>query len=1253
MKDEEQLIQIFNHMDTSAVYVFGEEEGSILYINDAAEKFSGKNLKGNTLQMRGYSAGISFFQKELGERNCAHITFEASYGDGIEGDVFKYRLWDKDCIVLIVPAKDMAKVCAGTGSFEKIENKIFELIGMEWRSVLLANMATGNSKIIRSRFSDYSDYNKIYNSHILKREFMEKYVHPGDREYFETELSSENIRKIPKNGSKNLTIRLIRNKEVRYVQIQVMKPEDEAGRKYIIFTEKDIHEVHMFKMLARENGAVMNALCNEYNSMYIIHTETGEMAALKMAPGNEKIIRRTKYYEDILLAYCTEYVSEQDRSRLLENGKIDRIVKRLDETDLFQVTYQTKDGRWMAARFMNIDNPYGNGRNILLGIIKYDKNMILEQKTKRTNEIITSLSEAYQVIYRVNIITGWFEIILMNFDTKDFVDGFDNFFDMEKNYYQNGIDIEFVENTSEKMDHNMVKAHMDAGKGPISAYYKEKSDRWVKLTISPEQDYSPEHPYLIYAIKECNEQIHHKTEVIVNRTAISKMYILSIIIDSEAGTYDCMYSIDNGLPMGPGLLKDFMAIMKKMIYEEDYHIFASIFDELNPEMTGFIEKEYRAEDNKGMFHFLSAFATVISVPEGNRILLLVRNIDERAANRARMSLLNREYDMVKNMLYALGENYFGMYYCNVETQQIVPARRGKDMIEIFNEESTYDKIMERYVKEWVYPADREAVGKFTNLDKISGMLQKEGQSIFVEYQRVFGNVYRWVRLEVQAIKCDNDRATEIVFAFKDIHDEKASELQYKRDLSDALERAEKANLAKSEFLSNMSHDIRTPMNAVLGMTNIALAHLGDKEKVISCLEKIKVSGNHLLRLINEVLDMSHIESGKITLNEENFSLSDLMHGIMIMFQSQIKEHNHSFKAEAINVRNENLYGDRVKLNQILINVIGNAIKYTEDNGSVYVSVEQSEDLNEEEGQYVFTVRDNGRGMAEDFIDKIFLPFEREMDSTNSRIEGTGLGMPITHNFVEMMGGHIEVKSKVGEGSEFKIVIPFKYIDEPVPESFNIQDKYNIIYYEKNDNTILSKISRAAHADSRPVLIIGSYDVSDFAKEARNAGMDGFLIEPVFNSDYHKIYMQTFETFSEPGEQNMQKYDFQGRRILVVDDNEINADIACDYLEDVNAETDIAVNGKEAYDKIAEGGHYDAVLMDVRMPVMDGYEATRMIRGLGTEYADKLPIIAMTANAFNEDVINSRKAGMNEHISKPINADILYSVLHKALSHISE
>ncbi len=540
---------------------------------------------------------------------------------------------------------------------------------------------------------------------------------------------------------------------------------------------------------------------------------------------------------------------------------------------------------------------------------------------------------------------------------------------------------------------------------------------------------------------------------------------------------------------------------------------------------------------------------------------------------------------------------------------------------------------------------------------------------------------------------------------KEITDQVCQQREQTQALQDALMQAQHANRAKTAFLSNMSHDIRTPMNAIIGFTTIAVSHIDNKDQVRDCLQKVLSSSNHLLSLINDILDMSRIESGKVQINEQECNISELMHNLVNIIQPQVKAKQLELFIDTFEVVNEDVIADSLKLSQVFINLLSNAVKYTPAGGSVSFRIMQKTTFRHGYGDYIFTVKDNGVGMSPEFVQHVFEPFEREATVTQSGIQGTGLGMAITKNIIEMMNGEIEVESEVGKGSTFTVTIGLKLQDVEknaeqireieglralvVDDDFNVCDSVSkmlkqlgmraewttsgreaayraklaceegdsyhtyIIDWQMPETSGVetARKIRSAVGGDVPIIILTAYDWTDIEEEARAAGVTAFCAKPLFMSDL-KSALLVANNLIENKEQvaAWTLEDFGGKRLLLVEDIELNREIAEVILTEAGFEVESAPDGTDAVAMVkeAEEYYYDAVLMDVQMPIMDGYEATRTIRALPRKDVKNLPIIAMTANALEEDKEAALMNGMNAHIAKPIDVDVLMEVLRQYL-----
>ena len=522
------------------------------------------------------------------------------------------------------------------------------------------------------------------------------------------------------------------------------------------------------------------------------------------------------------------------------------------------------------------------------------------------------------------------------------------------------------------------------------------------------------------------------------------------------------------------------------------------------------------------------------------------------------------------------------------------------------------------------------------------------------------------------------------------------------ELEDARQKAVESSKAKSEFLANMSHDIRTPMNAIVGMTAIATAHIDDQKQVQNCLRKITLSSKHLLGLINDVLDMSKIESGKLTLTTEQISLKEVVEGIVNIMQPQVKAKRQTFDIYVENILTENIWCDSVRLNQVLLNLLSNATKYTPEGGSIQLSL--SEEKSPKGENYIrihIKVKDNGIGMSLDFLKRIYESYSRADGVRVSKTQGTGLGMAITKYIVDAMEGSINIKSEIDKGTEVSLTFDFEKavalemdmvlpswsmlvvdddellcrtaIDtlktiginadwvlsgekaiELVTQHHQKRDDYQIILLDwklpgMNGIQVAKEIRRNL-GDEVPILLISAYDWSEFEEEAREAGINGFISKPLFKSTLYHALRQYMDTQTENDQTLNSNIDLSGRRILLAEDNELNWEVASELLSDLGVELDWAEDGQICLDKFqkSSAGHYDAILMDIRMPHMTGYEATKAIRGINHPDALSIPIIAMSADAFSDDIQHCLECGMNAHIAKPIDVIELTRLLKRYL-----
>ena len=588
-----------------------------------------------------------------------------------------------------------------------------------------------------------------------------------------------------------------------------------------------------------------------------------------------------------------------------------------------------------------------------------------------------------------------------------------------------------------------------------------------------------------------------------------------------------------------------------------------------------------------------------------------------------------------------------------------------------------------YVLGKLHPQDTEG----QRSKHLKGLLVNEQREWDFEYVHKKTGEQRWFHIIAMGSEIEKKQKCIIVMS------DRTADRKMNQALSDAVSAAETANRAKSTFLSNMSHDIRTPMNAIIGFTTLAVSNIENQEKVRDYLGKILASSNHLLSLINDILDMSRIESGKIHLEETKVNLSDLLHDLKTIISGQIHAKQLELYMDAMDVTDEDIYCDKTRLNQVLLNLLSNAIKFTPAGGTVSVRLRQFPSTQKDCAQYEIRVKDNGIGMSQEFAQKIFDPFERERTSTVSKIQGTGLGMAISKNIVNMMGGTIEIKTQKNKGTEFIIRLMFRIQSEKhrvekiteleglkalvVDDDFNTCDsvaKMLVKVGMRSEWTLSGKeavlrakqsieLGDAFHAyiidwrlpdmngievtrqirslgDDTPIIILTAYDWSEIEVEAKAAGVTAFCAKPMFMSDLRETLMTALGQKKEQNNDDVlpeADFNFKNKHILLVEDNELNSEIATEILTEYGFIVDTAENGAEALEKVSTSkpGTYDLVLMDVQMPVMNGYEATKCIRKLKDPALANISILAMTANAFDEDRKKALESGMDGFLSKPI------------------
>ena len=707
-----------------------------------------------------------------------------------------------------------------------------------------------------------------------------------------------------------------------------------------------------------------------------------------------------------------------------------------------------------------------------------------------------------------------------------------------------------------------------------------------------------------------------------------------------------------------------------------------------------------SKDSKKTDYTQFTFTRVSGSGDAFQLVMAEKKITETIEKELMQRNLLRRYELL--FVSATADIYSHLLRVDLETWETI-------QIDIRNGEFTkidmgnWEDYLEARLKE-VVPVDRE---KVRNTFSRSAFEQaKAGDKLICSYEAEAADNTGTIKYYSVTARVQGEKGQRFATVFSIDNTEMVeNERQQKALLEYALAQAQQANSAKTTFLSNMSHDMRTPMNAIIGFSAIAASHMDNAERVKDCLDKIMSSSNHLLSLINDILDMSRIESGKVQVQEQECNLSELLHTLANIIQSQVKAKQLDFFIDTIDVTDEDVYADPLKLNQIFINILGNAVKFTDAGGSVSFRMRQKPCAAMGYGTYEFSIKDTGIGMSSEFIEHIFEPFERESSTLKSGIEGTGLGMAITKKLVEIMGGTINVSSVKGEGSEFVIILDLKLqensnasqniaelegiralvVDDDVDacssiagmleqigmrsewttsgseavqcarKAYDAQDPFQTyildLYMPEQSGIETARKIRKEVGDDIPIIIVTGYDWSDIENEAKEAGITAFCSKPLFMSDLKAALLKVNHLMEEStAEISYTDKDFNGKRVLVVEDNELNREIAEEILKEAGFTVEVAVDGSEAVSMVekSEEYYYDIILTDIQMPVMDGYEEVVAIRNMKRKDVATMPIIAMTANAFEEDKALAIKCGMNGHIAKPLDISAVFKTLTELL-----
>ncbi len=1137
---------------------------------------------------------------------------------------------------------------------------------------------------------------------------------------------------------------------------------DASGRlAHVIFTTQSIHEVKISELEAqrrlqetnvnleallraeKQNTAIINALSNVYFALYYIDLDRDECQAIISEKTRGHVLGEKGGARETLERMVSELAAPSAQARMRSFADYDTLDERLGSKPIIIHEYPDQSGGWTRCGFIPVERDAAGRNHTVLCTMR---TITAEREERATQDnLIQALAMAYENVYTVNAdaceavcyrmgqtindrygsrfavgnyernIRTYIENDVLEadrhlFDQVRTVDGVNALLGNRKTFYFNYR----VSRGEQKQYFQCQLVKPEERRNEFVIAFKNV-DEEKKQELAQQQKVEE----ALAAVEKINAALREETAV---SSALSREYHSLFKIDAETGGISLYWT--DGVGMDRALLERLVACgnyekvlgqyIDAFVVPEDQERIRTLSSlrvllAQVPEV-GLYKLGYRRRMNGVITYYEMNTVRTVDADGHVTLVLGMRDMDQEVRRQLKQT---QEMEIQREIIEGLGSEYYSVLLVNPRTDAVATYRaEDEDGLAVrdyfIRHGNCWSKGLKSYAEELVSDSSREEF-----LEKLSlAYIRTERKDYSLIYEKLtdHGVIYLQARI---AFVCDQDGDVVVVVGTRNVDDLIKKERQQEMALMEACSAAEAASRAKSDFLSNMSHDIRTPMNGIIGMTAIATAHLDDRERVQDSLQKITQASKHLLSLINEVLDMSKIESGKVNLIEEEFNLSDLIDNLLDMNKSQLERHRHTLSVNITGVTHETVVGDSLRVQKVFTNLMSNAVKYTPDGGKIRLTITERPTNQQKVGCYEFIFEDNGIGMSEDFQQHIFEPFARARDGRVEKIQGTGLGMSISRNIVRMMGGDIKVESRLGVGSRFTVTIYLKLREaaeirydkfvnldvlvadddelgmesccdmlnelgmkaEGVTSGAEAVARVTRHHLDKRDyfaciidwkmpgmdGIATTRAIRQAVGDDVPIIIISAYDWAEIEQEARGAGANAFISKPLFRSRLEK----TFDALTCGGEATerrgtMEREEQQsvldmlsglhmaGRRALLVEDNDLNAEIAAELLKMTGLEVERARDGIEAVDRMTgcADGYYDIVFMDIQMPRMNGYDATRVIRAMDRSYCRQVPIVAMTANAFAEDVQAAKTVGMNEHLAKPLDLVTLARTLNR-------
>lgn len=1033
-------------------------------------------------------------------------------------------------------------------------------------------------------------------------------------------------------------------------------------------------------------------------------------------------------------------IYSKDKERFLHFIRLEYLRNELkDGKEKLTCAYRYKseqDYRWYTIEII-LDSDYSPENQTVLLYVKdmdgaYRKGFELDEINVRNREIIASLGQLNFDVYVVNLHTGALNPIRISEDMDVLIQqGIMDWDTLLSRMVDDYFHPEYRERLIRTYSLASLQQFSETGKKRIEVLCQRSFHgvyRYVLMSAYFDEA-GVESDYVVLAMQDVDErarqEIKRSQDDLQMAAVIKSRYSVMNTVNLETGMCERVYLHETGEKSGVWIGSYDQFIRKtaeEEVYEEDREEFLRILSleclrERAKEVEDFSEIACRYRLKGPPESWIKDHVFFVRYNDIIMVNILSRDITFEKVRELADTKLRQERASIINSLSGL---FIATYYLdfdqNIYRMVTQVDAVGEILGEILGAEMNCREGFRAYARNFIHPDEREDYLNVMDMDNLLRTLSESHPIVSVEYQRIKsepdGTFHNdgWIRASVVLAESENGRPKKAVYVAQDITETRQKEKDSQRALLEAYDAAKQASEAKSDFLSKMSHDIRTPMNAIIGMTAIASSHIEEPERVADCLNKINISSNHLLSLINEVLDMSRIESGKLELAEEEFNLSDLVQNVVTMIRPSVQAKQHELLLHTQKVEHENLIGDVLRLQQVFVNILGNAVKYTPPGGRLELRITEKPSKVYGYGCYEFIFRDNGIGMSEEFQKRIFEPFSRAEDSRISKIEGTGLGMAITMNIIRMMNGDISVASRVGEGSKFTVSVFLKQQNTEPQDICQFEglsalvvddDQYDCESacgmlkdigiksewvrkgvdavrrlkeaHEKGEDFFVAFLDlkmpemdgiqtvreiRKELGEDIKLILLSAVDWSSLETEARQAGVDGFISKPLFKSRLVYLLKQFFGEEKQKEEtaiKLLSECNFRGKRVLLAEDIDLNREIAEEFIKSTGAMVESVSDGRKALERFIEmeEGYYDLIFMDIQMPVMNGYEAAASIRALERADAELIPIIAMTANAFTEDIMASRKAGMNEHITKPLSITQLIECMKRWIQSSDE